>query len=122
MKEDKLRSKFKVYGNMCKAGFFIVLFFIGIQVGGMYVIFKQENPDSGILEFINNKEVDEYNTFGGSPSEEFTEKVARYNNVTRTIYIALSFFIFFEIFQYLENKKKHWITKFIELSNQKRES
>lgn len=90
-----------------KAGLLITLVFVSINIGSLYIDFKDDNPDSTILEFITNEKEEEYAFYAG-PSEDFIETVRLYNNTSRSVWFALFFFAMFEIFAFKEEPNGHW--------------
>ena len=81
-----------------KAGLLITLIFVGMNVGALYVDYKEDNPEGNLVSFFLHEEVEEYNQLYGAPSPEFVNKVDMYYKTTRSIWFALFFFSMFENF------------------------
>ena len=107
MMKFRKRNKWGIFSIMAKSAMFICLVLLGLQVGDLYVDFKHTNPDLEWYQFFTHKEYAEWNTYEQPPAA-FVEKVGKFNNITRTVWFAIFFFVFFEICKYKEDKDSHW--------------
>jgi len=108
LKKIKKLSLWGVLKQMMKAGMLICLIFVGMRVGGMYVDYKQDNPEGGVIDFVTHQEQDVYDKFYEKPDPAFVEKVRLFNETLRVVWFSLFFFVMFEIFDYKDNPKEHW--------------
>ncbi len=102
-------NKWKVFKNMMKVGLFLTILIAVFQVGVMYLNYLNEYEEGNFIKFLTYKEEETFQTFQGSPSEGFLYKAELYNKVVRTIYVAMFFFVMFEIFDYKDDEKGHWV-------------
>ncbi len=103
-------NKWRVFKNMMKVGMFLTIIVAVFQVGVMYLNYLNEYEDGNFVKFFTYKEEERYDTFMGSASEGFLYKASLYNKVVRTVYIAMFFFVMFELFDYKDDPKEHWVT------------
>lgn len=102
-------NKWKVFKNMMKVGMFLSIIFMVFQVGVMYLNYLNEYEDGSFVKFLTYKEVEEYSSLEGRPSDGFLYKAGLYMKVARTLWIALFFFVMFELFDYKDKPEEHWI-------------
>ncbi len=102
-------NKWGVFKQMMKAGMLICLVMAGLQLGSMYVKYKSDNPEGNIISFITHEDRTKYNPLYEKPPDDFIEKVSDYNKIVRTTWIAIFFFVMFEIFSYKEKPDEYWI-------------
>ena len=103
-------NKWKVFKQMMKVGMLLTIMFIVFQVGVMYLNYLNEYEEGNLITFFTYKEEETYNTFMGTASESFLYKASLYNKIVRTVYVAMFFFVMFEIFDYKEKPEEHWAT------------
>lgn len=109
MSEKKV-NKFRLFAEMMKIGMLLTLIVVGMQVGVLWTEFKEDNADGSIFGFVTYQKSETISVVGETHSDEFIASISRYNQITRTVWISLFFYIMFEMFSFLSNKKEHWLT------------
>lgn len=118
------KSKWYVFKKMMLIGMFMTIFLIAIQIGSLYTLYKADYPSGDWYSFIRHKPSHRINlspnlSFGELPNvstgssvdaERFVDIVRRYNLITRNVWIALFFYVMYELFDF-KGDKNHWIRK-----------